>query len=108
MEDLLTSIYIKFHIVHEPKKGSKFYVKIPRSFTDHGSSFHPLDNHFQPVHRLGGGGSEPDGIDFMSLVIALTGDTVGGRGTGGKPIVFHPQVGRAIPAATAVKEKEKE
>ena len=41
----------------------------------------------------------------MPLVLTLAAHTVWGRRTGGKSVVFHPQVGRVHPAAS-VKKKD--
>ena len=78
MDDLLFFLEVKFRVVHESKKGAKFWVDVMGRITDEGGSLHPFDNFFQPFHSLAGVGGKHDEIDPVPLIVALAGNTVGG------------------------------
>jgi hypothetical protein len=106
LDDLPVSINKELPVVHESQESAELHMEILGSLADNGCSCHALDHLFQTVHGLGGSGIEKDRIDLVLPVFALAGNAVGGRGAGRKPVVFHPQVGRARPATPDEKEDE--
>ena len=54
MDDLLIFVKVKFRVVNKSQEGAKFRLEVIGHFPDHGGSFHPPDDFYQPLHRLAG------------------------------------------------------